>query len=139
MFVLRNNSKYPLISFYLQSIPVDNVNQEQEKELNQLRIDLAALTTQCAQLDEANRAWQQYQPAQLHHLQNKLQDYLPLYDNISFEELSQMILDLIIKEREDFNQRYQMLQKTNDDLRLGEISGDVSVDCYSIVLYRISN
>ncbi len=136
MFVVRNKCKYPLISFYLKGTPIDNVNQEREKELHQLRIDLAALTIQ---LDEANRAWQQYQPAQLHHLQNKLQDYLPLHDNISFEELSQMILDQIIKEREDFNQRYQALQKTNDDLRLGEIFVDVSVDCYSIVLYRISN
>ena len=38
---------------------------EHEQELQQLRENLALLTTQCAQLDEANRAWQLYQQSQI--------------------------------------------------------------------------
>jgi hypothetical protein len=62
------------------------------------------LTTQCAQLDEANRAWQQFHQTQLDNFRNKLRDYLPLDDNISFDQVPQLIVNQIIKEREEFNQ-----------------------------------
>jgi hypothetical protein len=32
-----------------------------------------------------------------------------------------LIVNQIIKEREEFNQKYQELEKTNDDLRLGNL------------------
>ncbi len=62
------------------------------------------MTTQCAQLDEANRAWQQFHQTQLDNFRNKLRDYLPLDDNISFDQVPQLIVNQIIKEREEFNQ-----------------------------------
>ena len=73
---------------------------------------MIALTTQCAQLDEANRSWQQYQQAQLENFKTNLHDYVPLDDNISFDEIAQQIVDQITKEREDFSERYAELEKT---------------------------
>jgi len=92
---------------------------EHEQELQQLRQNLTLLTNQCAQLDEANRAWQLYQQTQLDHFRNTIQDYLPMDDNLSLEQAAQQIVDQIIKERTDFTEQYHALEKANDDLRSG--------------------
>ncbi|CAF4564525.1 unnamed protein product, partial [Rotaria sp. Silwood2] len=84
---------------------------EEGNELEQLREAVAFLTNQCTQLDAANQAWQQYQQAQLHIFISKLHDYLPIDENTSFDEIAQEIVDQIIKEREDFNIRYEALEK----------------------------
>ncbi len=110
-----------------EEVPIQNITSvqstpsllnEHDEELRQLRENIATLTSQCTQLDEANRAWQQYQQTQLEHFRNKLQDYLPLDENISFDQTAQLIVDQIIKEREEFDQRYQELEKANDDFRI---------------------
>ncbi|CAF4590242.1 unnamed protein product, partial [Rotaria sp. Silwood2] len=84
---------------------------EEGNELEQLREAVAFLTNQCTQLDAANQAWQQYQQAQLHIFISKLHDYLPIDENTSFDEIAQEIVDQIIKEREDFNIKYEALEK----------------------------
>jgi chromosome segregation ATPase len=98
----------------VQSTP--SLINEHDEELRQLRENLTTLTSQCAQFDEANRAWQQYQQTQLDNFRNKLQYYLPLDENIPFDQVAQLIVNQIIKEREEFNQKYQELEKTNNDL-----------------------
>ncbi len=50
-----------------------------------------------------------------------LQDYVHLDDNVSFDQVPQLILDQFIKEREEFNQRYQALERENNDLRIGNL------------------
>ncbi|CAF4043397.1 unnamed protein product, partial [Rotaria sordida] len=100
-----------------ENISVDNVNREQDEEINQLRTELYTLTNKCAELDEANHAWQQFQQAQLDNFRNKLRDHFSFDENLSFDQIAQLIINQIIKEREDFNQQYEILQKTNDELR----------------------
>jgi len=95
-----------------------NVEQDVE-ELEQLRENVVALTAQCAQLDEANRAWQLYQQTQLDNFKTKLHDYLPIDENTSFDEIAQQIADQVTKERDDFNESYQALERANNDLRSG--------------------
>ncbi len=68
-------------------------------------------------MDEANRAWQQYQQTQLHNFQTKLHDYLPVDENTSFDEIAQQLVDQITKEREDFTERHQALERANNDLQ----------------------
>ena len=94
---------------------------EHNEEVRELRQNLATITTQCSQLNEANQAWQLYQQTQLHQFINQLQDYLLFDPNISFDQLPQLILDQIIKERQHFNEQYQELQQENDDLKSGNI------------------
>ncbi|CAM4859045.1 unnamed protein product [Rotaria socialis] len=90
---------------------------EHEQELLQYRESVALLTTQCAQLDEANRAWQQYHQTQLDTFKNTLQEHLPMNDIFTLDQAAQQILNQIINERQDFNQQYQALEKQNEDLR----------------------
>jgi hypothetical protein len=89
------------------------------EELEQLRENVTILTAQCAQLDEANRSWQQYQQTQLESFRTKLHDYLPLDENISLNDIAQQIIEKIINERESFSEKYAELEKANDDLRSG--------------------
>ena len=63
-----------------------------EEELQQLRNNLSALTAQCAQLDEANRAWQQYHQTQLENLRKQLQDWIFLDENDTLEQIGQRII-----------------------------------------------
>ncbi len=95
-----------------------NVEQDIE-ELEQLRENVVALTAQCAQLDEANRAWQLYHQTQLNNFQTKLHEYLPIDESTSFDEIAQQIADQVTKEREDFSEKYQALERDNNDLRSG--------------------
>jgi hypothetical protein len=96
------------------------MNVEQDaKELQQLRESVARLTHQCAQLDEANRGWQQYQRTQSDNFRTKLHDYLLMDENTPLDQIAQQIVDQIAKEREDFNERFQAIEKENDDLRSG--------------------
>ena len=105
-------------------IPVQSASpliNEHEQELQQLRENVTLLTNQCAQLDQANRAWQQYQQTQLNNFQTKLHDYLPVDESTSFDEIAQQIADQITKEREEFIERYAELEKVNEDLRSGSL------------------
>lgn len=52
-------------------------------------------------------------------LRTRLEDYLSIDYNGSFDEIVQQIADEIRKERKEFNEQYHALQKANHDLRLG--------------------
>jgi hypothetical protein len=101
-------------------------DEGEAEELRQLRENAVVLTARCAQLDEANRAWQQYHQTQSDDFRRKLQDYLPMDENTSLDEIAQQIVDHFNKERHDFNGRDGDLEKQNDELR----SGSLSVDNY---------
>ena len=90
-------------------------------EVRQLRETVASLTAQCAQLDEANCAWQLYQQTQTDNLRTKLRDYLVIDDNVSFDAAIDQIVEQIAKDREDFSDKYAELEKLNDDLRSGSL------------------
>ncbi|CAF5118178.1 unnamed protein product, partial [Rotaria sp. Silwood1] len=62
-----------------------------EEELRQLRTDLTASSAHCLQLEEANRAWQQFHQNQLELFRHKLQDSIPLDDNFTLEQIAQQI------------------------------------------------
>jgi hypothetical protein len=89
-----------------QSLPSSNIERETE-EVRQLRTDLVSLTTQCAQLDEANRAWQQFHQNQLEIFRNKLQDWILFDDNSNLEQIAQQVivqLDQLANSRENQSQ-----------------------------------
>ncbi|CAF3203995.1 unnamed protein product, partial [Rotaria sp. Silwood2] len=114
------NSKQHLdqhIDSSTENLSVDHVNREHDEEINRLRTEISTLTNKCVELDEANCTWKQFQQAQLDNFRNKLHDYVILDKNISLDQTAQIIIDQIIKDREDFNQQYEILQKTNDELR----------------------
>lgn len=90
-----------------------------DEEVRQLRESVALLTTQCAQLGEANRAWQEYQQAQVEGFRSKLQDYVLIDENTSFENVPELIMEKISKERSELNERYQALEEENLNLRSG--------------------
>ncbi|CAF5207416.1 unnamed protein product, partial [Rotaria magnacalcarata] len=84
------------------------------EEIRQLRQTLVLLTSQ---LDETNRAWQQYQQTQLNILRNQFQHCLSIDFDNSFDDIAQQIGDQVIREREEFNEKCQTLEKQNEDLR----------------------
>lgn len=94
--------------------------QQNADEIRQLQDNVAALTAQCAQLDEANRAWQLYQQKQVDDFRNKLNDYLSIDGNTSFDEMARQIVDQVTQERDDFSEKYQSLQRANDNLQSNE-------------------
>jgi hypothetical protein len=93
--------------------------EQNVEELQQLRENVVALTAQCAQLDAANRAWQQFQQTQLDNFQTKLHDYIPIGENTPLDQIAQQIVDQILNEREDFNQRFEALERANNHIRSG--------------------
>jgi hypothetical protein len=111
-----------MISHSSFQVPIhtSSVDGEQEgEEVRQLRESVVILTAQCAQLDEANRAWQQYHQTQLDSFRNKLVDQLAIDENTSLDEIGQQIIDQMNKEREDSNERHQEIEKTNETLHSG--------------------
>jgi hypothetical protein len=58
-----------------------------------LRESLSAVTVQCAQLDEANRAWLQYHQNQLEAFRNKLQGCIPFEDELDLGQMAGKIVD----------------------------------------------
>jgi hypothetical protein len=74
----------------VQSASSQNINEE---EVQQLRTELSALTAQCAQLDEANRAWQQYHQNQLELFRKNLEDWIFLDENSTLEQIGQQIIN----------------------------------------------
>ncbi|CAF3076727.1 unnamed protein product [Rotaria sp. Silwood2] len=131
------------ISFYLEISTkqtgdnnIKSIENQRDDELRQLQEHIAILTTQYARLDEANRAWQQFQQTQLDNFRNKFQhilfmdnhlsldqisinkhhDYFILNENLLFDQIAQFTINQIIENREDFNQQYEILQKTNNKL-----------------------
>jgi phage host-nuclease inhibitor protein Gam len=102
--------KYDLLIKDTQNQTITPVQSSNIDEIQQLQTNLSLPTTQHSQLDEANHAWQQFHQNQLEHFRNKLQDYIPLDESISFHQVAQLIVDQIIKERKEF-------EKANHDLR----------------------
>ncbi|CAF1461374.1 unnamed protein product [Adineta steineri] len=92
---------------------------DSERE-DKLRQDMKILANQCAQLDEANRAWQQFQQNQLESFRNKLQYSLPIDNNSnSFDEIAQLIVDHIkqlVNERDTLiHNNIQTTEKLHND------------------------
>jgi predicted RNase H-like nuclease (RuvC/YqgF family) len=92
------------------------------------------LTTQCAQLDEANRAWQQFHQTQLDSFRNKLQNSLPIDNSLSLDDIAQHIvthLDQQQNEHENLIQQLQTSEKLNNVLRSGKR--------FALLLYHNNN
>lgn len=96
-------------------VPIHTSGIDVEQKTRELHERIASLTAQCAQLDEANRAWQSYQQTQLDNFKTKLHDHLPIDENNSFDDIAQELVDRMTKERE----KYDELEKVTDSLRSG--------------------
>ena len=99
-------------------------NEQNGDETEQLREDVARLTSQCAQLDEANRAWQSYQQTQKDAFRNTLQDCLAIDDNLSLDQIAQQIMEYINTERAVSDEKYAALQSANSNLQ-SELTNDL--------------
>ena len=112
---------------------IEKSNIEYEEERRQLQENHATITIKCAQLDEANRAWQLFQQAQLDNFRDKLQNSLPIEDNFSFDQIAQFIvghLNQITNDRDNLLQQLQASEKLNNDLRSGKTLLSLSSDNY---------
>ncbi len=115
-----------LFSYYLYVFQVpthttpSNIEQETD-EVRELRENFALLTFQYGQLNEANRAWQEFHQTQLDNFRSKVQDCIQTDVDVSFDQIAQQIVDQITKEREDFAVKYQILEKANTDLQSGTL------------------
>ena len=75
---------------------IHNLDHVRDEEMRQLRADLAAASTHCSQLEEANRAWQQYQHDQVEAFRRRLQPEVPALEqteNASLDSMAQQILN----------------------------------------------
>ncbi|CAF3053764.1 unnamed protein product, partial [Rotaria sp. Silwood2] len=67
---------------------IKSIENQRDDELRQLQEHIVILTTQYAQLDEANRAWQQFQQTQLDNFRNKFQHILFIDNHLSLDQIS---------------------------------------------------
>jgi hypothetical protein len=112
-------SRHSFTPFFGFQIPLSSgapVDEQAADEIVQLRENLVSLT---GQLDETNRAWQEYQQTQRDILRNSLDNCLAIDYNVSFDEIAQQIVDQITKERDDFSGIYQSLEKAHNELQSG--------------------
>jgi chromosome segregation ATPase len=109
---------------------------QQAEEILELRNHLVSLT---AQLDETNRAWQQYQQTQLDILRNRLQSCLSIDYDTSFDDVAQQIVDQVTKEREDFSERCRAIEKVNDELRSGSFLLIIDYFTYLLIYVESTN
>lgn len=100
-------------------ITTADVNREQEEELSRVRENLTILTAQCARLDEANRAWQQYHQNELDNFREKLRKDLPMDDSLSLDDAAHSIvahLDQVKNEQNRLRQQLQTSEQLNQEL-----------------------
>ncbi len=81
--------------FFQPSIhTITPVQSSNTHEIHQLQTNLTLLTTQCSQLDEANRTWQQFHQNQLELFREKFQNWISLdTTNSTLEQIVQKILN----------------------------------------------
>lgn len=107
------------ISFFQVSLqnsaPMTDWNAD---ELAQLREQVNHLTMQCLQLTQANQAWQEYHQSQLIQLRTKLENYFPFDENLSLDQIGQVLIDQLTQEREQFTERIQTLEETKESLNV---------------------
>jgi chromosome segregation ATPase len=53
----------------------------------------------------------------LDNFRTKLHDYVAVDETVSLDDIAQQIVDQATREREDFNERYQALERANNDLQ----------------------
>ena len=111
------------------------MSEENAEEVRQLRESVASLTAQCAQLDEANRAWQLYHQAQADTLRTKLQEHLPIDESTPFDQIPEVIIDQMIRERHGADEKYHLLEKVNNDLRSGNRTHTIEWLMFLILLF----
>ncbi len=78
---------------------------------------------QCAQLDEANRAWQSYHQTEVDNFRDKLQNSLPIENNLPLDDIAKHIsahIDQLQNQQESLTQQLQTSEKFNNDLRSGK-------------------
>ena len=113
--------------FVVEQVPIHSSGvdseeqQHQAEELRELREKVAVVSSRCAELDEANRAWQMYQQRQVDNFRSKLLECVPVDADRSFDEMAQEIVDQIVREREEFRERYAALETANDELLTGNL------------------
>ena len=80
----------------------------------------------------------EYQQTQLNILRNQLEHCLSIDYNTSFDEIIRQIVDAVMKERDDFNDKYRILERENENLRSGQLILILNCHIYCVfMLYRI--
>ncbi len=64
-------------------------------------------------------------------LRNQLEDCLSLDYNVSFHQIVEQLVDEIKRERKEFNEHYELLERENRDLRLGNSYCRYSITSHS--------
>lgn len=85
-------------------------------EIQQLRDELTAASAHCSQLEEANRAWQQYQADQIESFRRNLQDKIPMFDENENPSLD-LIAQQVVHHLDQLNHQRDELLQQNDILK----------------------
>ena len=109
-------------------------------EIQQLRDELAAASAHCLQLEEANRAWQQYQSDQIESFRRNLQEKMPLHtgdENPSLDFIGQQVvnhLDQLNHQRDELLQQNDLL-KADMVLQKKELGNSIRKSNETSLLY----
>ena len=90
-----------------------------EQELVQLREEINTLNDQCAQLNTANQAWQQFYQTQVAEFSAKLNQCFHIHSDITLDQIAQQIIDQMMVERQQMKEQVDLLKKTTNQ-RLDE-------------------
>ena len=66
------------------------------------------------ELDDTRRAWQEYQQTQIEMVRREMDQCLSLDFDRSMDDIVRQIVDQIMKERDEFGERYRDLQEEHD-------------------------
>lgn len=80
----------------VEQVPIHEIVPDATAEIQQLHQQIITLTDQLAQLEAANRAWQQYQHDQVEAFRQRLQPDVPTLEqteNASLDSMAQQILN----------------------------------------------
>lgn len=66
------------------------------------------------ELDDTRRAWQEYQQAQIEMIRREMDQCLSLDFDRSMDDIVRQIVDQIMKERDEFGEKYRDLQEEHD-------------------------
>lgn len=92
------------------------------------------MTTECGQLREANRAWQRYEQTQLDNIRHKLEDYIPMDEHISFDDVLQKVIERINKDREILKKTCAELDTANNRLLSGSLTQIMNFYIYIVYI-----
>jgi DNA repair ATPase RecN len=107
--------------YFSKPIAIHDLDNQHDNEINRLRQDLTSATQQCMKLEEANRAWQNYQYEQIERCRQGLQPNIPSLESTEYTSLEALIQSVVRHIDQLQIEKQQILHELNslkDNIRL---------------------